>query len=113
MLTELKENGDTGAAGILFGLRWTLVGSAIFVCFITGFSHVYPAKLNSQELVRASGIKTELREALLRSDKICYARPTQLGVLYSKLFNRDLGRDYILTEVQSTNDCPADSYIIK
>jgi hypothetical protein len=113
ILTELQGLNDFRAEGMLWALRSTLVGSALFVSFVTGFSHIYPSARNAASVIRALGIRDELTSALQKSKLLCYARSAPYGILYSKLFNPDIPQPYKVIAVHSASQCPDSSFVFR
>jgi hypothetical protein len=113
ILTEFQARNDFRAEGMLWAFRSTLVGSALFVSFVTGFSHIYPSARNAASVIRTLGIRDELMSALQKSNLLCYARSAPYGVLYSMLFNSDISQAYKVIAVHSASQCPDSSFVFK
>ncbi len=112
-LRALQDHGDEKAQGLLWGLKLTLVGCAIFTTSITGLRHVWPSKLDARGAATMLGVNDELQRALKASNTLCYIRPDPLGILLSKALNQDIGKDYVLVSAYAEGQCPPGAYVIK
>jgi hypothetical protein len=112
-LERLQANGDLKAEGMLYIVRVALLGSSLFVSFITGFSYIYPSEIDAAGAIRAFGVHDELTSALRSSRVLCYARPLPYAILYSKLLNPDIPEGYKVISVGSVSECPESAFVFR
>lgn len=115
-LTVLEAGADRGdqyIAGLSSAFRALLIGSCIFVGFVTGWDHLRPQPLAVQDVVVWSGARNELLDALQRSDTVCYTRPDMHAFLFAPKLNRSaVNRPYRVVAEFSRSECPPGSAII-
>ncbi len=112
LLKHLAHRHDAYSEGLSAGFYATLMGSALFVGFLTGFAHLTPHPISFERMIaRRKTINPELQQARAQSDTICYVRWDPDAILYVDIFHPDLP-PYRVVEVLHRDECPAGSAII-
>ena len=73
-----RSRPDQWSGGALYAYRATIVGSALFLAFVTSFAYVVPPKRSAQAVLTELGVQDQVRTALKASDTIVASPPVRV-----------------------------------
>ncbi len=114
LLQRVAASPESFAAGLQAWYRLTLIGSALFIGFMSGFTYVRPHPVTlARAIQRGHHVNEELAAALAQSNVICYARFDANPFLYVDVLHPEIGHEYQIVEGFETGICPPGSAILK